>query len=190
VRGTGSVNYSSNGVSFKTGGQQNANTAFYNFTGAQVGNAFNAAQGQIDFSLTSSYSFAAREALPQYNYRQVFDVFDNSQELFFFQVQAVWGSLEFYYNMGGTAGQLYVVPAGTENTLFGAGVTMKVQMVWDGANMSLYLNGTLVNKTAYTKATPNWTSTSSFTFGANDPHAYAGGYYSCDDSIAGFQVLN
>ena len=191
VSGTGSVNFPSGGVSFKTGGQQNTNTAYYYSQGAQVGQAFNVNQGQIGFNLQSSYAFAAREALPQYNYRQVFDAWDNSQELFFFQVQAVYGRLSFYYNMGGTSGVTYVVPSGTEDALFGTGVAMNVNMVWDGSNMNLYLNGNLVNKTPYSKATPNWTSTASFTFGADDPHVgWGGGFYSCDDIIGNFQVQN
>jgi len=191
VRGTGSVNFAPAGVSFTTGGQQNSNTAFYNVQGTQVGQTFGVNQGQVSFNLQSSYSFAARLALPEYNYRQVFDTWDNSQDLFFFQAQAVWGRLSFYYNMGGTSGLTYLVPTGTEDALFGAGVAMNVNMVWDGTNMSLYLNGNLVNKTSYAKATPNWTSTSSFTFGATDPHVgWGGGFYSCDDIIGNFQVQN
>jgi hypothetical protein len=65
---------------------------------------------------------------------------------------------------------------------------MQVKMVWDGTMSKLYLNGTLVNTVPYTKATANWTSTSSFTLGASDPHSWGGGYYSCDDVISGFQV--
>src|ERR1039458_9177302 len=76
-RGTGSVNFGSSGVSFETGGQQNDNTAFYTFTGAQLQNIFNVSQGQINFNLTSSYNLAARLLLPQYSYRDVFDGFDN-----------------------------------------------------------------------------------------------------------------
>jgi hypothetical protein len=190
VRGSGSVNYASNGVSFKTGGQQNGNTAFYSFTGSQLQNVFNVSQGQISFNLTSSYAFAARQQLPQYSYRDVFDGFDNSQELFIFQVQAEYGRLIFYYNTGGTSAQGYWVPAGTEDTLFGQGVAVQVKMVWNAGTLNLYLNGTLVSTNSYTPATPNWTSTSSFTFGANDQHVYGGGYFSCDDVISGFQVQN
>jgi hypothetical protein len=190
VRGGGSVNFpSGGGVSFKKGGQQNGNTAFYTFAGSQVGNVFNANQGEISFNLTSSYSYAARLALPQYNYRQVFDVFDNGRELFCFQVQAVWGRMMFYYNMGGTAGQLFYVPVGYEEAAFGEGKTINVRMVWDGKTMTLYANGYLAASTPYTKATPNWTNSSSFTLGANDPHVFGGGYFSCDDVISDFQVL-
>jgi hypothetical protein len=190
VRGTGSVNFGSAGVSFKMGGQQSANTAVYTFTGAQLQNIFNVSQGQINFNLTSSYNLAARLLLPQYSYRDVFDGFDNSQELFLFQVQAEQGRLIFCYNTGGTSTQSYWVPAGTENTLFGQGVTLQVKLAWSGSSLNLYLNGTLVNTTSYTQATPNWTSTSSFTLGANDPHYYGGGYFSCDDVIGGFQAQN
>jgi hypothetical protein len=190
VRETGAVNFQPSGVTFKQGGQQNINTAFYNFAGAQLGNVFNVSSGQISLTLTSSYSFAARQALPQYNYRQVFDAWDNSQDLFFFQVQAVWGRLMFYYNMGGRSGTIYYVPVGMEDSLFGQGAAMNVKMVWNGRTMSLYLNGNLVNQTRYTKATPNWSSASSFSLGAADFHSYGGGYYSCDDAISQFQVQN
>jgi hypothetical protein len=190
VRGSGSVNYATNGVSFKTGGQQNGDTAFYSFKGSQVQNVLNVSQGQISFNLTSSYNFAARQQLPQYSYRDVFDGFDNSQELFIFQVQAEYGRLIFYYNTGGTSAQWYWVPVGTEDTLFGQGTTVQVKMVWNAGTLNLYLNGTLVNTNSYQVATPNWTSSSSFTFGANDVHVYSGGYFSCDDVIAGFQLQN
>ena len=184
------MNFGSGGVSLETSGFQNANTAFYTFTGAQLQNIFNVSQGQINFNLTSSYNLAARLLLPQYSYRDVFDGFDNSQELFLFQVQAEQGRLIFCYNTGGTSTQSYWVPAGTENTLFGQGVTLQVKLAWSGSSLNLYLNGTLVNTTSYTQATPNWTSTSSFTLGANDPHYYGGGYFSCDDVIGGFQAQN
>ena len=190
VRGTGSVNFGSSGVSFETGGQQNDNTAFYTFTGAQLQNIFNVSQGQINFNLTSSYNLAARLLLPQYSYRDVFDGFDNGQELFLFQVQAEQGRLIFCYNTGGTSTQSYWVPAGTEDALFGQGVTLPVKLAWSGSSLNLYLNGTLVSTTSYGPATPNWTSASSFTLGANDPHVYGGGYFSCDDAIGGFQALN
>ena len=190
VRGTGAVNFSLAGASFTMGGQQDANTAFYTFTGTQLQNIFNVSQGQMGFYLTSSYNLAARLALPQYSYRDVFDGFDNSQELFLFQVQAEGGRLIFCYNTGGASPQSYVVPAGTEDTLFGQGVKLLISLVWDGSTVNLFLNGKLVNSTSYSVATPNWTSTSSFTLGANDPHAYGGGYFSCDDAISGFQAQN
>ena len=60
----------------------------------------------------------------------------------------MYGHLSFYYNMGGTSGVTYIVPSGTEDALFGTGVAMNVNMVWDGSNMNLYLNGNLVNKNA------------------------------------------
>ena len=191
VRGTGSVNFApSNGVSFKVGGQQNQNTAFYNFTGSQVKNMFNMSQGKVSFNLKSSYSFAARQQLPQNNNRMVFDVYDNSRELFDFQVQAANGRLILYYNTGSTVNQYYYLPAGQEDSLFGAGVTLQVQLSWDGKNTSLYLNGNLVNETPYKGATANWTNNSSFTFGAGDPHSYGGGYFACDDVIGNFQTIN
>jgi len=189
VRGNGSVNFVSRGVAFELGGFQNAYTAFYTFTGAQLQSVFNVNQGQISFNLTSSYNLDARLQSPQ-NTEQVFDGFDNSQDLFLFQVQATMGRLGFVYNTGGTIVQSYWFPAGTEDTLFGQGVTAQVKLAWSGGSLNLYLNGTLVNTTPYTPALPNWTSTSSFTLGADDPHAYGGGYFSCVDPIGGFQALN
>ena len=188
VRGSGSVNFTSAGVAFKKGGQQNSNTAFYNFAGTQVGNVFNSSQGEISFDVTSSYSFASRLALPQYNYRQVFDVYDNSKELFYFHVEAIWGRLILYYNMGGPTGQYFYVPVGYEDQAFGAGQKLSVRMVWDGKTMTLFLDGYQVAQTAYTPVTPSWTSGSSFTLGATDTHVFTGGYYSCDDAISNFQV--
>jgi hypothetical protein len=184
------VNFGSGGVSLETSGFQNANTAFYTFTGAQLQNIFNVSQGQINFNLTSSYNLAARLLLPQYSYRDVFDGFDNSQELFLFQVQAEQGRLIFCYNTGGTSTQSYWVQAGTEDTLFGQGVTLQVKLAWSVSSLNLYLNGTLVSTTSYSPATPNWTSASSFTLGANDSHVYGGGYFSSDDAIGGFRALN
>jgi hypothetical protein len=120
----------------------------------------------------------------------VFDVYDNSRELFDFQVQAANGRLILYYNTGSTVNQYYYLPAGQEDSLFGAGVTLQVQLSWDGKNTSLYLNGNLVNETPYKGATANWTNNSSFTFGAGDPHSYGGGYFACDDVIGNFQTIN
>ncbi len=43
----------------------------------------------------------------------------------------------------------YIVPSGTEETLFGNGVTLKVTMSWDGSMAKLFLNDTLIRQTAY-----------------------------------------
>jgi hypothetical protein len=193
VNGAGSIQFApaanGGGVSFHKGGQQNLNTAFYTFAGPQVQQIFNPSQGEVTFNLTSAYSFAQRAALPQYNTRVVFDVYDNSNERFFFSVQA-GTALVFSYMTGGTASQTYIVPDGTEDALFGNGVILNVKLVWNGSKNDLYLNGQLVKTIQYTGAAANWTNLSSFSIGAGDVHVYGGGFFSCDDVISGFMVQN
>ena len=99
IKGTGSVIFSptqvGQGVSFGKGGQQNSNTAFYSFTGAQLGNVFNTDQGEVSFYLKSKYSFAERQALPWANYRFVFGAQDATTELYKFYFYALNNRLEF-----------------------------------------------------------------------------------------------
>jgi hypothetical protein len=189
VNGSGSVNYalaeSGNGVYFLNC-CINTNNAYYKFTSAAVGNIFHVSQGQITFYLKSRYSFAERQtgaAAPRY----AFDVRDgNSNHLFFFLTEVVSSSLEFTYMVGG-APQYYFVPTGTEDALFGNGVLLKVTLAWSGGVSKLYLNGNLVKTTAYTGATPNWTSASNFDLGAYE-YLTAGGYNGSDDVIDEFTV--
>ena len=194
VRGTGAASFApaavGDGVSFLQGGQQNQNSAFYSFTGSQVQNIFNLNQGEISFYLKSRYSFAGRKALPQNNSRWVFDAYDNNRELFYFMVESTSTRVMFQYQTGGTSSQYYYLPAGQEDQLFGKDVVLQIKLEWDGAKNKLYLNGNLVRTVSYTKATPNWTSSSSFTVGSRDIHAYGGGFYSCDDILDDLQILS
>ena len=191
VNGTGSVNFASaqtgNGVSFKKGGQQNADTAFYSFKGAAVRDIFDLPSGEINFTLKSSYSFAERLALPRYNDRWVFDVFDNVNRLYGFSMGAD-GGLAFFYRTGSTAAQYYVVPKGQEDKLFGKGVVLNVKLTWNGTSNSLYLNGQLVSTQSYVGVAKSWTATSSFSIGATDAHLYGGGHFSLDDVLDEFEV--
>jgi hypothetical protein len=185
VNGTGAVQFGNGGVSFAKGGQQNLNTAFYTFAGQQTQQIFNPAQGQISFNLTSSSNFADRAALR--SSESILDVYDNSTEQFYFSVQA--GSvLVLHYLTGGTSEQTYAVPSGTEDVLFGKGKVLSVQVVWNGSQNNLYLNGKLVKTASYTKAAFNWTTRSSFSIGASDVHGYGGGFFSCADAISAFLV--
>ena len=192
VKGTGSASFgpvgSGSGVSFGKGGQQSNNTAFYSFTGAPVKDLFSPTQNQVTFKLTSRYSFAERLLLPAYNYRWVYDVYDNTQRLYYFRVLAANNQMTLEYATGGSASQYYVIPAGQQDSLFGKGVTLSVKLAWNGASSTLYLNGNLVRTMTYTPLTANWTGSPSFAVGATDVHVYGGGTYSCDDWITDFQV--
>src|ERR1700677_394373 len=130
-----------------------------------IGNIFNLSQGQVTFNLQSRYSFAQREASAS-TARYAFDVRDgNGNHLFEFLTQVVSGGyLEFTYGAGGGGGYYYV-PQGSENALFGSGVTLQVTMSWNGTTANLYLNGTLVKSTAYTTPTASWTAASNFDLG-------------------------
>ncbi len=91
----------------------------------------------------------------------------------------------FTYATGGTA-QLYYVPQGNENTLFGSGVVLQVMLTWSGSVMKLYLNNTLVKSSSYAATTPTWTAASNFDLGA---YQYLNaGYYDLDDVIDEFTV--
>jgi hypothetical protein len=185
VNGTGAVQFAGGGVSFAKGGQQNLNTAFYTFAGQQTQQIFDPTQGQITFNLTSGANFVDRAALRSST--SIFDVYDNSTEQFYFSVQA--GSvLVLHYQTGGTAEQSYVIPSGTEDSLFGKGKVLSVQLLWNGSQNNLYLNGNLVKTASYSKAKFNWTSRSSFSIGASDVHTYGGGFFSSTDAIGGLLV--
>jgi hypothetical protein len=182
VNGTGAVQFGNGGVSFAKGGQQNLNTAFYTFAGQQTQQIFNPAQGQISFNLTSSSNFADRAASPSANAEAILDVYDDSREQFYFNVQA-GNVLVVHYLTGGTSEQAYIVPLGTEDALFGKGKVLSVQLVWNGSQNNLYLNGNLVKTAVYTKGTGNWTTRSSFSIGSK-----WGGFFSSTDAISGFLV--
>ena len=188
VNGTGSANFtpaqSGNGVYFLNC-CSNSGNAYYKFTGTTIGNIFNLSQGQVTFNLQSRYSFAQRQASAA-TARYAFDVRDgNGNHLFDFLTQVTSGSLVFTYLAAG-AGTYYFVPQGTENTLFGNGVTMQVTLSWNGTTSNLYLNGTLVKSVSYTTPTPSWTAASNFDLGA---YQYlSSGYDVSDDVIDGFTV--
>jgi hypothetical protein len=163
----------------------NTNNAYYQFSGAQVGEIFNINQGQATFYLTSSYSFAQRQASAALQ-RYAFDVRDAENHLFYFLTQVTSGYLQFTYMVGGSS-QYYFVPQGTENALFGSGVTVKVALTWNGSTTNLYLNDTLVKSNPYVPLAPNWTAASLFDFGAYEYLTF-GGYDSSDDAISDFVV--
>jgi hypothetical protein len=189
VNGTGSIDFVSsqmaNGVYF-TNCCTNSNNAYYKFTGAAIGKIFNTKQGQISFTLQSRYSFAQRQAsdaTPRY----VFDVRDgNGTHLFYFLTQVTGGYLFFMYEMAGSA-QYYWAPQGTEDTLFGNGISLNVTLGWSSSGINLYLNGNLVRSTPYAASAPNWTNASNFDLGAYEYLNY-GGFYGCDDVVGSFEV--
>ena len=184
----GSVNFApaqvGNGVYFLNCCANSAN-AYYKFTGTTVGSIFNVNQGQISFYLKSRQSFAQRLASATL-YRQVFDVRDANTHLFGFNIQAIYGYLRFDYTLGG-ATSYYIPKTGTEEALFGNGITLKVTMTWDGSVAKLYFNDTLVQQSSYATATPNWSATSIFDLGAYE-YVTFGGYDACDDIIDEFTV--
>ena len=190
VNGSGSAQFSpaqaGNGVFFQNC-CSNSNNAYYKFAGSGLGSIFNLSQGQITFYLKSRYSFAQRQASAS-AYRYAFDVRDGKGHLFTFLTQIVSGSLEFEYAMGGVL-QYYFVPTGTEDSLFGAGITLKVTMMWNGNVSNLYLNDKLVKSSPYTAPASNWTTGSNFNVGAYEYLTY-GGYNASDDVIDEFVVTN
>jgi len=190
VKGSGSVNFapgghSGNGVFFLAC-CSNSNNAYYQFSGAGVGSLFDVNQGEVVFYLTSRYSFAQRKTATA-GQRYAFDVRDGNGHLFTFLTQIASGNLEFEYIVGG-ATQFYFVPPGTEDTLFGSGVILKVNVKWDGTTARLYLNDVLVKSAAYTKRAANWTVSSNFNVGAYE-YLNFGGYNSSDDIIDDFTVF-
>ncbi len=88
--------------------------------------------------------------------------------------------------MGGTVYHYYV-PPGTEDALFGNGVTLQVTIAWKGNVSKLYMNGELVQSEPYSKPSTNWTASSVFDLGATEYLTF-GGYNSSDDLISGFTV--
>ena len=176
-----------NGVSFLNC-CSNTNTAHYKFTGVELGDIFSVNQGQISFCLKSNYSFAQRQTTAA-SPRFAFDVQDNvatHHHLFYFLTEYTSNYLIFSYSPGGSA-LFYYVPHGTEDTLFGNGVTLHVTIAWDGSISKLYLNGALVQSKSYTQPAATWTAGSVFDLGATEYLTF-GGYNSSDDLISGFTV--
>jgi hypothetical protein len=189
VNGTGSVHYTpahaGNGVYFLNC-CKNTNNAYYHFTGAGMGTAFNVSHGQITFYLKSRYSFAQRvasAAAPRY----AFDVRDGKgNHMFYFLTQVRNGFLYFTYLIAGT-GHYYWVPRGTEDSVYGNGVILQVTMSWNNGVANLYLNSRLVKASPYTRVMPSWTAASNFDLGAHE-YLTLGGYSVSDDVIAEFTV--
>jgi hypothetical protein len=185
----GSVNFGparvGNGVYFLNCCNLNAN-AYYSFKGTQLANVFSADAGEISFNLKSRQSWAQRKT--NTGHRTVLDVEDAiGDKVFRFFVDNSDGNwIRLYYAVPGGV-QSYYVPTGQEDILFGNGVTMVVKMTWDGSSMQLYLNGSLVQITAYSKATPSWSSQSLFTFGGENYLTF-GAASVCDDIIDEFIV--
>jgi hypothetical protein len=194
VRGTGSILYSpvvnGDGVAFEGVSSPNTNTAFLSFSGASVGSVFNTSQGDLTFYMKSSYSFAQRQALGSNNFRMVYDVYDATGELFFFESLTSGGRLIFEYKTGNRTGMAgaYFVPVGQEDAQFGQGVVAQFRLTWNGTKNVLYLNGTQVATYGYTPSVPNWAASSNFTIGVTSLSFAGGGYYKCDDPIADFQI--
>ena len=191
VQNSGSVNFSpdasGNGVYFLNCCSNNAN-AYYKFTNTAVGSIFGAPLGQITFYLKSRSKLSQRATAT--SYRTTFDVRDSNttNHVFYFTSQVVNGRLVFSYTVGGAAQvQLYYVPQGTQDTLFGSGITLKVAITWDGATSKLFLNDVLVQSGSYSKRAWTWGSTSNFNLGATE-FLNMGGFDSCDDVISNFTV--
>ena len=189
----GSVNFapaqSGDGVYFQQCCGNTAN-AYYKFSGTAVGSIFNVSQGQISFYLKSRQSYAQRVASGT-SYRQVLDVRDATTHLFGFITQASSGGLIFRFLVGANSANnpatYYFVPAGTEEALFGNGVTLKVTLTWNANVATIFLNDAMVKKFTYTTPTPNWSAASNFDLGAYE-YLTNGGYNVCDDIIDEFTV--
>ena len=176
-----------NGVYFESC-CDNAHNAYYHFSGDALGSVFNLAQGRISFLLTSRYNLQQRAMAS--SFRAVMDVRDDnpSNHLIYFITQVISGRLVISYTVGG-APQYYYVPVGTEDKLFGTGAVLQVALTWTGQTLNLYLNGTLVNSSAYTPFPAKWSNASVFDLGAYE-YSNSGGYDSCDDIIGNFTIGN
>ncbi len=153
VTGGGSVNFApaqaGNGVYFLKCCDNSAN-AYYKFPGATVGSVFNVNQGQISFYLKSRQSFAQRLASGT-SYSASARCPGCQHSLVPVQHPGRYGYLQFSYTLAG-ASTVYMMPPGTEEALFGNGITLKVTMTWDGGVAKLYLNDTLVQQSPYAAA--------------------------------------
>ena len=185
----GSVNFApaavGNGVYFVNCCNLRPN-AYYRFTGTQLASIVSA-KGEVDFTLISRQSWAQRRT--NSDYRSVFDVEDTTghKVLRFFVDNNSGTGIRLFYAVPGTA-QSYYVPSGQEDAIFGLGKALAVKITWDGINMRLYQNGSLVQTTPYTPVTPSWSSQSVFTLGGANYYTY-GAANACDDIIDEFTVL-
>jgi uncharacterized protein (TIGR03437 family) len=121
----------------------------------------------------------------------VLDVRDATTHLFGFITQASSGGLIFRFLVGANSANnpatYYFVPAGTEEALFGNGVTLKVTLTWNANAATIFLNDAVVKKFTYTTPSPNWSAASNFDLGAYE-YLTNGGYNVCDDIIDEFTV--
>jgi hypothetical protein len=193
VRGTGYFAFdpsaTSDGISFRPGGPQTANTAFLNFSGPQVGKVFKA-KGEIRLQLKSAYSFAERQNLAAPNDRYVLDVFDATSRRFALTIYTKAGQLLIAYNTGDTAPKVFAVPQGQEDALFGKDVLLTVRLTWDGSANVLYLNDTEVARGAYKSPNnTNWNAGSSMIIGAqNGAKGSSSGCCAADDYVADVEI--
>jgi hypothetical protein len=187
IDGTGSVNFVSGAGVYFLNCCTNTNTAYYKFTGSGVGKLFAASQAQVSFTLQSRYTFAQRKSRPA-DMRYAFDARDANGHQYYFLTQIASGYLDFTYMVAGSI-QHYFVPAGTEDRLFGSGVTMNVKIKWDGKTVSLLLNDAVVQTTTYVPATMNWSAASIFDIGAYEYMSF-GGWNASDDVIGNFVLTS
>jgi hypothetical protein len=192
VRGNGYVAMKpvsgTSGAAFHMGGAQNANTAFVNFGSSVFGTTLDNSS-EISFLLNSAYSFAERKALPSSNMRSAFEIYAANGPWFCFNTYTTSaGELQFAFGANGYSG-VYTVPPGTQDHVFGKGVTVKIKITWTSNSFSLWLNDTLVQTNTITiPKTPDWGSTSAFTIGSRSARLAGGGYYSSDDTVAEFTI--
>ncbi|MBA3973016.1 MAG: hypothetical protein C0504_02210 [Candidatus Solibacter sp.] len=197
MRGTGAPVYKEGGpgVAFTVSGQQNRNTSYYNFTGAGVGEMFDyRVPGQVEVAVESRLSFAGRKALPaaegnRYVYRIALHVSDDEGSKI---AWLGWGMMDDYitfYASFFNSGHTYFVPRGSEDAMFGKGVTIRIRVAWDGAGQgTVFVNGGEVGKFSYPMVNPKWTAKSNISIGASNSSDYGGGFWACDDYLTSITV--
>jgi hypothetical protein len=191
VRGNGYVAMDpvagTDGAAFHTGGPQNTDTSYVNFTSSTFGTVFNNSS-EISFLVKSAYSFADRQALPSSNMRSIFEIYDANGPWSNFNTYTTSGQLQFGFGAKGYAG-VYTVPAGTEDAVFGKGVTAKIKITWTANSFSLWVNDQMVQTNTISQPKSfTWNATSAFTIGARNANLSGGGYYASDDTIADFMM--
>ncbi len=158
------------------------NNAYYKF--GSVASVF-APTGQITFFLTSRYAWADRQNFTGSRY--AFDVLDSAGVHQFGLSSNVGFSTSgkyLYFTAWGPTGKSvnYFVPKGSEDMLFGIGVTIRVAVTWTGTSFTFAVNGATVATGMYSAT---WSVASLF-IGAQ---GYAGaGYHVSDDAISEFTV--
>lgn len=188
VKGSGKAQFApggnGNGVYFSAC-CDGTNNAYYEFGGARLGDVFAFDRGEISLTLISRQSWASRKAS---TFRTVFSVQDiPGNYAFSLTVGPTAGRLAFGWRLGSRAVMTHYVPAGAEDAVFGLGKSLSLRLVWDGSRQTLFMNGQQTLSAAYTPATPSWSASSVFIFGANNAPPL-GVYNSCDDVIDEFLV--